>query len=145
SEGPSFVSHLPIAFDATASGIQHLCAMTRADEGALVNLSPSPVPRDVYQTVTERVWDEIEALLENEGWGVAHLFGRAELKSVVMTRFYNSTLWGMTQQIINTREQNGWPVNHRACSNLAKFTLYAIDEILKKPQRVMAFVEGCAE
>jgi DNA-directed RNA polymerase, mitochondrial len=37
-DGPDHVTHLPISFDATCSGLQHLCAMTRAEEGELVNL-----------------------------------------------------------------------------------------------------------
>jgi DNA-directed RNA polymerase, mitochondrial len=36
--GPDYVTRLPISFDATCSGLQHLCAMTRSEEGELVNL-----------------------------------------------------------------------------------------------------------
>src|SRR5262249_32746205 len=121
-----FVSYLRIAFDASASGIQHLCAMSRADEGALGNLTPNDIPQDVYQTVYDLVTSKIEELHENlplieptsrgiKGAAhvarvgvIKHFFDRDTLKSVVMTRFYNSEPWGMAQQIINKRERDGW-------------------------------------
>src|SRR5262249_12523495 len=37
--GPSFKTGLPLMFDATCSGLQHICAMMRAPEGRLVNLT----------------------------------------------------------------------------------------------------------
>jgi DNA-directed RNA polymerase len=39
-EGSSFCTRLPIVFDATCSGLQHMCAMVRAEEGRHVNLAP---------------------------------------------------------------------------------------------------------
>src|SRR5262249_3588625 len=37
--GLSFETRLPLMFDATCSGLQHICAMMRAPEGRLVNLT----------------------------------------------------------------------------------------------------------
>jgi DNA-directed RNA polymerase len=48
TEGSRFV---PNPFDGSCSGVQHRCAMTRAPEGSLVNLTPQPLPQDVYQVV----------------------------------------------------------------------------------------------
>jgi Autographiviridae RNA polymerase len=50
-EGPAYVCCLPVSWDGACNGLQHLCAMTRAPEGFLVNLTDSPEPNDVYQTV----------------------------------------------------------------------------------------------
>jgi DNA-directed RNA polymerase, mitochondrial len=36
--GPDYVTHLPITFDCSCSGLQHLCAMMRSEEGEQVNL-----------------------------------------------------------------------------------------------------------
>ena len=41
-DGSDFITRLPIQFDACCSGLQHLCAMSRADEGKYVNLGPPP-------------------------------------------------------------------------------------------------------
>ena len=46
---------LPVSFDGSCSGIQHLCAMMRAPEGSLVNLAPQEAPADIYQTVADKV------------------------------------------------------------------------------------------
>jgi DNA-directed RNA polymerase len=61
AEGESFVTRLPVSFDGSCSGLQHLCAMTRAEEGALVNLTPSDCPQDIYQVVADRVRARVEA------------------------------------------------------------------------------------
>ena len=52
AEGESFVSHLPIAVDASCSGLQHFSAILK-DEigGAYVNLTPQSKPNDVYAAV----------------------------------------------------------------------------------------------
>jgi DNA-directed RNA polymerase len=51
---------LPVSFDGSCSGLQHLCAMTRAPEGSLVNLTTSPLPQDVYSTVADRLVTRLE-------------------------------------------------------------------------------------
>jgi DNA-directed RNA polymerase len=33
AEGPTYITHLPVSFDGSCSGLQHLCAMIRAPEG----------------------------------------------------------------------------------------------------------------
>ena len=45
---------LPIGIDATCSGLQHLCAMTRDEAGSLVNVTPTEKPADGYRTVAEK-------------------------------------------------------------------------------------------
>src|SRR5262249_48238772 len=61
--GPSFKTRLPIVFDATCSGLQHICAMMRAPEGRYVNLVPSNELSDFYSlvgvTVYRRAYDKI--------------------------------------------------------------------------------------
>ena len=47
-------SGLPIGIDATCSGLQHLCAMTRDEAGSLVNVTPTDKPADGYLTVAEK-------------------------------------------------------------------------------------------
>ena len=61
--GPRFKTRLPLVFDATCSGLQHICAIMRAPEGRYVNLVPSNELSDFYSlvgaTVYRRAYDKI--------------------------------------------------------------------------------------
>ena len=57
----NFVTHLPIPFDGSCNGIQHLALLSLDEEaGARVNLINSKEPRDVYKEVALLVQDLIE-------------------------------------------------------------------------------------
>ncbi|MGL4250686.1 MAG: DNA-directed RNA polymerase, partial [Aeromonas sp.] len=63
----SYVSHLPLAFDGTCSGLQHFSAMLRDEVGgSAVNLTPSEKPQDVYGIVAVEV-NKVLAKLAAEG------------------------------------------------------------------------------
>lgn len=124
SQNPtSFITHLPVSFDGSCSGLQHLCAMTRAPEGSLVNLTNSPTPQDVYQTVADRVEKAIRENAEGVGLSAQRVdkegnkiglspseqvelaklclkFGitRKVVKRNVMTYAYSSKKYGMAKQ-----------------------------------------------
>jgi DNA-directed RNA polymerase len=50
--GPGAETRLPCAADGSCNGLQHLSAILRdSDGGSAVNLTPSPVPRDIYSDV----------------------------------------------------------------------------------------------
>jgi hypothetical protein len=55
-KGPTFETRLPVTFDGTCSGLQHMCAMMRAEEGEFVNLTDKDEGDDFYQRVTFNVW-----------------------------------------------------------------------------------------
>ena len=56
SEGESFISHIPVAFDGSCSGLQHYSAMLRDSIGAsAVNLIPDTKVHDIYGIVAEKV------------------------------------------------------------------------------------------
>lgn len=98
--------HMPVSFDGTCSGLQHLCAMTRAPEGSLVNLTPSERPNDVYQVVADRVKARVEADLGGEFHEYAQAFldfgiNRGLVKRNVMTYSYSSKARGMTEQLMS--------------------------------------------
>jgi Autographiviridae RNA polymerase len=71
--GPGYVCHMPVSFDGSCSGLQHLAAMTLAPEGSYVNLTNNASPEDVYQRVASRVQEMIRADFGNE-----ELFGKAD-------------------------------------------------------------------
>jgi DNA-directed RNA polymerase len=110
--GPSYVCHLPISFDGSCSGLQHLCAMTRDPTGRLVNLTTSPVPADIYAVVAERLRARLEADASQSVWSEgqewrqevaqkALAFGvdRKMCKRNVMTYSYSSNKHGMGGQL----------------------------------------------
>jgi DNA-directed RNA polymerase len=109
--GTSYISRLPVSFDGSCSGLQHLCAMTRAPEGHLVNLTDGAKPQDVYATVAERVKTRIEADASRTEWdegqewrgevaklALAYGIERKLTKRNVMTYFYSSKKFGMAAQ-----------------------------------------------
>jgi DNA-directed RNA polymerase, mitochondrial len=52
--GPEYETRLPILFDASSSGLQHYCAMTRSKDAWRVNLGDRS-PQDIYQAVANEV------------------------------------------------------------------------------------------
>lgn len=64
--GLSYSCSLPIAFDGSCSGIQHFSAMLRDHIGGhAVNLTPSGKVQDIYRIVSDRIEEELKALLVN--------------------------------------------------------------------------------
>lgn len=112
--GTSYVSHMPVSFDGSCSGLQHLAAMTLAPEGRHVNLTDNATPSDVYQLVADLAKARITADLESEEMfgkeekarpvkalaAIALAFGidRKLVKRNVMTFAYSSKEFGMSEQ-----------------------------------------------
>ena len=168
--GPTYISRLPVSFDATASGLQHLCAMSRADEGALVNLAPSELPRDVYKLIAHAVAERVR---RKNLYAAAELLiigleiTRALIKSCVMTYFYNSGEWNQTRSLTKFLREKGF---HQAADNeltkllreadldgpagkelsydfrrgLIRITRAIIENKLRKPKEVMELIGNLA-
>jgi DNA-directed RNA polymerase len=165
--GPAYVTYLPVSFDGSCSGLQHLCAMTRAPEGTHVNLTSSSIPQDVYQVVADLVRLRVEADVEiAEVTRYAQLWlkygiDRKLVKRNVMTFAYSSKKFGMGKQHMedlmkplrfevlegkhsehpfgdNEEEQKG------AASYLAAHVYQAISEVVGLPAQAMGFLQGCA-
>jgi DNA-directed RNA polymerase len=64
--GVGYVSHLPINFDATCSGLQHFSALLRDKEGGFnVNLTGHSERQDIYGAVAAKAKAAVEADLSN--------------------------------------------------------------------------------
>jgi DNA-directed RNA polymerase, mitochondrial len=157
----NFVTHLPVTFDATCSGIQHLVMMT-GDEvvGRMVNLIPGEDPQDVYLVIHGRVVERIER--EREGpsadkaafWlDVANLgdirTGRKLTKGPGMTFAYSATVSGMTEQVLDAwddlpSKHNQPPPTWEDRRYLASHIYEAAREVLVKPAQVMDFIKELA-
>lgn len=100
-QGDNYLCGLPIALDGSNSGIQHYSAASLAEkDGALVNLTPSDVPQDIYQSVA----DHVNATLKNDSSVFAKMWldygvGRKTVKRNVMTFGYSSAVQGFTNQL----------------------------------------------
>lgn len=173
AEGPSYVTRLPVSFDGSANGLQHLSAMTRDEETAkLVNLTPQSEPQDIYQTVADHVKQRIERDLQDEQkrqlaqmcldwiWDAsAPARPRKTFKRGVMTYAYSSKVFGMAQQV---REDTMEPLSIRVLRKelerhpfgsdsgfaaswyLAKHTYAAIKQLIRRPAAAMEFLQKLA-
>jgi DNA-directed RNA polymerase len=117
-EGDAFVSYLPLSHDATNSGVQIYSGLNLSEtEGALVNLTPSHQMADIYQTVADKVVEELKALddavratvfSKRTGTTVGELadrwlnfkIGRSHMKRPTMTYGYSSNKVGMRGQFM---------------------------------------------
>jgi DNA-directed RNA polymerase, mitochondrial len=110
--GPGYVTGIPVSFDGSCSGIQHLTAMTRAPEASLVNLIPNAIPQDVYQTVGAQMLERVNGAHKGEDQQQREMAQtwldyfqhpkawspRQVVKRNVMTYFYSSPQFGLSTQ-----------------------------------------------
>jgi DNA-directed RNA polymerase len=151
-QGPQFETRLPLTFDGSCSGLQHLCMMTRADEGRYVNLTPADESDDFYRRVAYRVWwknPALQYLMEGP-------FDRKIVKQPCMTFFYGSKpggfskdkadRWqpfGMTEQIVKVlkeREQST-----KGAKELAHAIYKVIEDMVPKAKQVRDSLKRLAE
>jgi DNA-directed RNA polymerase len=93
--GPAFVTHLPLVFDASCSGLQHIAMMLQSEDGRYANFYSGDTPCDLYQAVADWITKEKPAL-----WcGIEERHYRNIVKRPTMTEFYGSTLHGKAGQI----------------------------------------------
>jgi DNA-directed RNA polymerase len=147
-----FKTHLPIEFDGSANGIQHLALLARDPDAARrVNLIWSDSPRDVYQEIINHVRESLEAdgrksaqwwakkfkILDNRPGKIRKL-----IKTPAMTFAYNATPHGMAENIaeVYREEFEGLEPKEDVGRFLAKQIIEACREILSKPARVMEYI-----
>lgn len=160
--GPTFVSRLPISFDGSCSGLQHLSAMTRDKKTAdQVNLTPNETPQDIYQNVADAVKAKVCADIVGphsvqaaqwRDYGIT----RKLVKRNVMTYSYSSKVIGMAEQLredtmfslsmrVLRRELTEHPFGadggSKASIYLATCTYAAIKEAVPRPAEVMGFLQ----
>ena len=128
----TFVTHLPIPFDGSCNGLQHLSLLSRDKEsGARVNLAACDKPRDIYTDIAVRVRELIE---RDETAGAADwqdAFKRMDdkkikirklIKQPAMTYAYGATDYRWGKQLKKKYEKDIFPgANHVPnCFYLAK-------------------------
>jgi DNA-directed RNA polymerase len=141
---PDYVCHLPVSFDGSCSGIQHLAALTRSPEGAYVNLTNNEEPDDVYERVAVLVRaameedlvrtiaqdaNEEEKAKDARTKVLANLclpnINRSLCKRPCMTFAYSSKTYGMKQQTIKDVME---PAQLEVLDGIIKHHMFAEDE-----------------
>lgn len=152
-QGTEYVSHIPVAFDGSCSGIQHFSAMLK-DEigGTAVNLLPDDKVHDIYGIVAEHVKkalikdaaegteDELKTAEDGSEYvskgtkalakeWLAYGVTRKVTKRPTMTLSYGAKKYGFTEQIL---EDTIYPwLNHHplAFSKPRQAASYMADKI----------------
>jgi DNA-directed RNA polymerase len=165
-DSPEFPTRLPLTFDASCSGLQHLCAMTRDEEGGrYVNLTPNEAADDFYRRVAFEAFhaepkpgrltkDKTGVVVELAKWlgrvsirvALEHPFNRKRVKQPAMSYFYGARAggfnkgkaYGMTKQVIDA----GAPTRH--AKKLAHAIYACIEDMLRRPKGVRDWLEGGA-
>jgi DNA-directed RNA polymerase len=103
---PKAIIKTPIFLDATCSGIQHLAALMKDLElGANTNLLPSNIedkPEDIYSLLLVHINKKVNEFgMNNPEFGILESvkLTRKEIKTSVMTKVYNVTIYGISQQL----------------------------------------------
>lgn len=105
-KNPNAEIKTPVFLDGTCSGIQHLAALMKDLElGGDTNLLPSKrenKPNDIYTVLLEHINKKINQYgFQNPEFGILSLVNltRKEIKSSIMTKVYNVTIYGISQQL----------------------------------------------
>jgi DNA-directed RNA polymerase len=148
--GPSYITHLPVCFDGSCSGVQHLAMMMRDEDAARhVNLIPDDEPRDIYQLITDRVVERLKGAGDElaDWWLWRTDISRKLIKRPAMTFAYSVTKHGMAQQLADVyRELHelNEPTDD-AARHLAKVIEAVSKEVLPRPAAAMAFIRKLAK
>jgi DNA-directed RNA polymerase len=151
-----FRSQLPIAMDATQSGVQIMSLLMRDREGGdATNCTPTEIPADLYAQVARGVNNELTRLAE-DGDEVARMwrgFGidRKTLKRPTMITVYNATKWRTGRYIrewmVEQLEEGAeLPTRHKltSCNMLTDVVWSQLGEALKGQRRCQEWLNEVA-
>ena len=127
---------LPVATDATCSGLQILAGLARdASTAKLVNVLPSDKPQDAYKVVAEAAAPHVPAAVK------PHM-DRKTVKRVVMTVPYNAKPFSNRGYIREALKEKGVEVEKDDLTETVKAVRAAMDRIVPGPMAVMSWIES---
>ena len=127
---------LPIAVDATCSGLQILAGLARdAETAKLVNVLPGEKPQDAYKTVADAM------VLSGDLEWLQEFIDRTVTKRSVMTIPYNATADSSSKYIREALKEKGVEVDGKVGYALAKILREAMDKVAPGPLRVMSWIK----
>jgi DNA-directed RNA polymerase len=168
-DSASRVCHLPVSFDGSCSGLQHMAGAMLAEEGRFVNLTDNAIPQDIYAivaAVARRMVEEDARGQDEKKRHFAQLFlsykggiDRKMLKRSTMTFCYSSEANGMGDQFFedlmaplqadavrNKTPHHFGTVKEQAAAAryMGRVAYAAITEVVRKPAEAMDFLKALA-
>jgi DNA-directed RNA polymerase len=126
---------LPVAVDATCSGLQILAGLARDHSTAqLVNVLPGDEPQDAYKVVAETAKLKLPSHL-------AALLDRKVTKRTVMTIPYNATKHSNRQYIRDALKEKGAEFTPEDLTLIVNAVREAMYEVVPGPMRVMDWIK----
>ena len=127
---------LPIATDATCSGLQILAGLCRdATTASLVNVLPGEKPADAYAVVAEHAKPNIPERIQP-------YVDRSTVKRVVMTIPYNAKPHSNRGYIRKALEEKGCEPTKEELTETQKAVRSAMDEVVPGPMAAMKWIES---
>ena len=127
---------LPIAIDATCSGIQIIAGLTKCKSTAkMVNVLPSSEPQDVYKVIAETSKPNIPLKLRPD-------WDRKCTKRTVMTIPYNAKPFSNRTYIKEALKDKELEVDKEELTQTVNAVRNAMDEIIPGAMRVMKWIES---
>jgi len=126
---------LPVAIDATCSGLQILAGLARDKSTAqLVNVIPDEKPQDAYKIVAEKSKPNIPQNL----WPY---WDRKATKRSVMTIPYNAKPFSNRSYIRDALKEKGIDINKDDLTQSVQAVRDAMNEVVPGPMNVMKWIE----
>ena len=127
---------LPIAVDATCSGLQILAGLARdASTAKLVNVLPSERPQDAYKVIAEASKSGIPECLHA-------VWDRKCTKRTVMTVPYNAKPFSNRGYIREALADKNVEVDKDTLTKIVSSVRQAMDEVVPGPMAVMKWIES---
>ena len=127
---------LPVATDATCSGLQILAGLARDKSTAsLVNVIPSDKPQDAYKVIAEKSLEHIPERLRP-------YWDRKKTKRCVMTIPYNAKPFSNRQYIRDAFEDIDIEVENDELTQIVKAVRDAMEAVVPGPMKVMRWIEA---
>ena len=131
----SSTTGLPVATDATCSGLQILAGLARDKSTAsLVNVLPSDKPQDAYAVIAEQSRPNIPERLRP-------YWDRKKTKRCVMTIPYNAKPFSNRQYIRDAFKDIDIEVEKEELTQVVKAVRDAMEDVVPGPMKVMRWIE----
>ena len=129
-------TNLPVATDATCSGLQILAGLARdASTAKLVNVLPSDEPQDAYKVVATQATPHVPE-------SIKPYMDRKTVKRVVMTVPYNAKPFSNRGYIREALSEKGVEVDKDDLTATVKAVRDAMNVIVPGPMSVMSWIES---
>ena len=129
-------TNLPVAVDATCSGLQILAGLARdASTAQLVNVLPSDRPQDAYKVIAEEAKPHVPVHLQP-------YMDRKTTKRTVMTVPYNAKPFSNRGYIREALADKGIEVEKEDLTAVVKAVRDAMNVIVPGPMKVMKWIES---